>query len=173
MNNTYLFLVILFVVSLFIRTGYELLKEARKINPENKILFAFIFTTMCVLWVTWFSLCPIDPFKVNLPDVVQWSGLTLVLVGLILALGALFQLRGLENIDHLITSGMFAKIRHPMYTGFALWILGWSAYHNAFVSLLFGLIGIANILYWRKLEDTRLLARYGETYRQYRLRTWF
>jgi protein-S-isoprenylcysteine O-methyltransferase Ste14 len=173
MNNTYLILVILFVVSLSIRTRYELLKEAGKVDPENKIIFAFIFSTMCALWISWFSLCPIDPFKINLPDLVQWSGLALVVLGLFLALGALFQLRGLENIDHLITSGLFAKIRHPMYTGFALWVLGWSTYHHAIVSLLIGLIGVANILYWRRLEDTRLLARYGDTYRQYLLRTWF
>jgi protein-S-isoprenylcysteine O-methyltransferase Ste14 len=173
MNNAYFILVIVFIVSLSIRTGYELLKEARKVNPENKIVFAFIFSTMCALWVTWFSLCPIDPFKVNLPDAVQWGGLTTVVAGMFFALGALFQLRGLENIDHLITSGLFAKIRHPMYTGFALWILGWSAYNNAMVSLLIGLIGIVNIVFWRRLEETRLLARYGESYRQYRLKSWF
>ncbi len=142
-------------------------------NPESKLLFAFIFTTMCVLWACWFALCPIDPYQVNLPNIVQCGGLALFMVGTIIAIGALLQLRGLENIDHLVTSGLFAKIRHPMYTGFALWILGWSTYHNAIVSLLVGLIGIANILYWRQLEETRLLARYGERYQQYRLTTWF
>jgi protein-S-isoprenylcysteine O-methyltransferase Ste14 len=173
MDTTYLILVILFVASLSIRTGYEVLKDAGKVNPESKPLFAFIFATMCTLWVCWFSLCPLDPFRVNLPDVLRWGGLALVVVGLILALGALFQLRGLENIDHLVTSGLFAKIRHPMYTGFALWILGWSTYHNAIASLLVGLIGITNILYWRGLEEKRLVARYGETYQQYRGTTWF
>ena len=45
-----------------------------------------------------------------------------------------------------------------MYTGFVLWILGWSTYHGAIVSLAIGLVGIANILYWRRLEEARLLA---------------
>jgi protein-S-isoprenylcysteine O-methyltransferase Ste14 len=79
----------------------------------------------------------------------------------------------LENINHLITSGLFKRIRHPMYTGFGLWILGWSIYHGAIASLAVGLIGIANILFWRRLEDARLEARYGDTYRRYRLETWF
>jgi protein-S-isoprenylcysteine O-methyltransferase Ste14 len=60
-----------------------------------------------------------------------------------------------------------------MYTGFVLWILGWSIYHGAIASLAVGLMGIANILYWRRLEDARLLARYGEAYQRYRLATWF
>jgi protein-S-isoprenylcysteine O-methyltransferase Ste14 len=115
----------------------------------------------------------LDPFRVNLPNAVQWSGLALFVVGMILAIGALLQLRGLENIDHLVTTGLFAKIRHPMYTGFVLWILGWSTYHGAIASLAVGLMGIANILYWRRLEEVRLQARYGDTYQQYRLTTWF
>ena len=173
MDSNYLILVVLFVVSLTIRTGYELLKEAGKVNPENKLIFAFIFATMCALWAFWFSLCLSDPFRVNLPEALQWSGFGLFVVGMILAIGALLQLRGLENVKHLVTSGLFAKIRHPMYTGFVLWILGWSIYHSAVVSLLVGLLGIANILYWRRLEEARLLARYRDTYEQYRLRTWF
>jgi len=172
MDNNYLILVVLFVVSLAIRSGYELLKEKGKVNPESKVIFASLVITMFALWVSWFFLCPLDPYKVNLPDPVRWSGFALFVVGMIFAIGALLQLRGLENIDHLVTSGLFAKFRHPMYTGFVLWILGWSTYHNAVVSLLVGLIGIANILYWRRLEETRLLAQYGETYQHYRLTTW-
>jgi protein-S-isoprenylcysteine O-methyltransferase Ste14 len=173
MDNNYLILVVLFVVALAIRSGYEFLKEKDKVNPENKLVFASIFTTMCALWVSWFLLCPFDPYKVNLPDFVRWSGFALFVIGMILAIGALFQLRGLENIDHLVTTGLFTRLRHPMYTGFVLWILGWSTCHGAIASLAIGLIGIANILYWRRLEEVRLLEAYGDTYQQYRLATWF
>jgi len=162
-----------FLLSLLIRTGYEVLKEAGKVNPESKLIFAIIFTTMCVLWACWFSLCPIDPFRVSLPGWTPWVGFALFTLGMILTIGALTQLKGLENIDHLVTTGLFAKIRHPMYTGFILWIIGWSIFHSALLSLIIGLIGIANILYWRRLEEVRLQARYGETYYHYRLATWF
>jgi protein-S-isoprenylcysteine O-methyltransferase Ste14 len=173
MDIRYFVFIVLFLLSLAIRSSYELLKEAGKVNSESKIVFGFIFATMCALWVSWFALCPLDPFQINLPDAVRWSALALFVVGMVLAIGALLQLRGLENIDHLITTGLFKRIRHPMYTGFGLWILGWSIYHGAIASLAVGLIGIANILFWRRLEDTRLEARYGDTYRQYRLTTWF
>jgi hypothetical protein len=66
---SYLILVVIFVVSLIIRTGYELLKEGGKVDLENKLISAAIFTTMCALWTSWFGLCPMDPFRVDLPTV--------------------------------------------------------------------------------------------------------
>ena len=89
MDNRFLIPAVLFILCLAIRSAYELLKEARKINPESKPIFAFVFASMCVLWVSWFSLCPMDPFRVEFPGAVRW-------------------------IDHLATSGLFTKIRHPM-----------------------------------------------------------
>ena len=173
MNNNYLLFIVLFVVSLAIRSGYEFLKDEGKVNPENNLIFVCIFTTMGALWVSWFLLCFFDPYKINLPDLIRWSGFVLFVVGIIIAIGALLQLRGLENIDHLVTTGLFSRLRHPMYTGFVLWILGWSTYHGAIASLAVGLAGIANILYWRRLEEARLLDSYGDTYRQYQQATWF
>jgi protein-S-isoprenylcysteine O-methyltransferase Ste14 len=41
------------------------------------------------------------------------------------------------------------------------------------LSLLIGCLGIANIFYWRRLEDARLLVQHGEAYRKYRKKTWF
>ena len=97
----------------------------------------------------------------------------MVILGMALAIGAVVQLRGVENIDHLVTTGLFFRLRHPMYTGFILWILGWATYHGAFLSLVIGFVGIGNILYWRQLEEAALKSSYGEDYRVYRERTWF
>ena len=172
MDSTYYTLAVVFVGSVFTRTGYELLKEARKINPESKIIFAIILFVMCALWSSWFALCPSESVQSIFPDAVRWTGLVLVIVGAVIAVGALIQLRGVENIDHLVTTGLFSKIRHPMYMGFILWIVGWSTYHSAIVSLAIGMIAIANILYWRRLEEGRLMIQHGETYSQYRRSTW-
>jgi protein-S-isoprenylcysteine O-methyltransferase Ste14 len=135
--------------------------------------FAIVFTAMCSLWVCWFAMCPLDPIVVALPDAVRWIGFGMFIIGWLLALGALAQLKGLENIDHLITTGVFRMIRHPMYTGFLLWIIGWGVYHGALMSLLIGIFGIGNILYWRRLEERKLESAYGERYSLYRSQTWF
>jgi protein-S-isoprenylcysteine O-methyltransferase Ste14 len=173
MNTDYLIFLGLYLGSLVIRTSYELLKKAGRVNPKSMIIFAVVFAAMCLLWASWFSLCPLDPVRFALPAIVRWMALGMVIVGLGLAIGGVVQLRGLENIRHLVTTGLFSKLRHPMYTGFILWIVGWAIYHGAVVSLVMGCVGIGNILYWRRLEEENLESWYGEDYRGYRQGTWF
>ena len=172
MTTEFLIAAALFVLCIALRSGYELLKEAHKIDPESKPVFALILTVMCVLWASWFSLPPQDPYRADLPDSVRWIGLAIFIIGMIVAVGALIQLRGVENIDHLVTTGLFRKFRHPMYMGFIAWIVGWSVYHSAPLSLAIGTIGIANILWWRHLEEVRLEVQHGTAYHQYRASTW-
>ncbi len=173
MNTMYLVFLGLYLIGLIIRTSYELLKKAGKADTKNALLFAVVFAAMCLMWASWFGMGSLDPLRLALPDPIRWIGLGTFIVGLGLALGALIQLRGVENIDHLVTGGLFSRLRHPMYTGFILWILGWAIFHGAMVSLVIGLAGIGNILYWRRLEEADMASRYGETYRRYRMETWF
>ncbi len=173
MNGTYSAFLALHLVCLVIRTSYELLKKAGRVVPKSKTLFAFIFAAMSLLWISWFAMCPFDPYSLGLPSVVRWLGLGAVISGWGMAIGAVVQLRGLENIDHLVTTGLFSRIRHPLYTGFILWILGWGVFQCAGLSLAVGMVGIGNILYWRWLEEVALESHYGDVYRDYRARTWF
>jgi protein-S-isoprenylcysteine O-methyltransferase Ste14 len=94
-------------------------------------------------------------------------------VGICLAVGGLFQLKGLENIDHLVTSGFYTKLRHPMYTGFILWIVGWIIYNVTIVSSIIGLLCTLNILYWRMIEEKKLESQFGDEYRRYERSTLF
>jgi len=82
-------------------------------------------------------------------------------------------LKGLENIDHLMTTGLYAKLRHPMYTGFILWIAGWIIRCGAAVGGIIGLLASVDILYWRGLEECRLISVYGDAYLKYRQASWF
>jgi protein-S-isoprenylcysteine O-methyltransferase Ste14 len=173
MTICFLIPTILFLACLAVRCLYELLKEAHKINSESKPIFAAMLMVMCILWVSWFNLCPLDPYQVGFPNPIRWFGFAIFAVGMVLAVGALIQLRGVENIGHLVTTGLFKKVRHPMYVGFIAWILGWSIFHSALVSLSIGLIGILSILWWMSLEEGRLEKQFGGAYKQYRLTTWF
>lgn len=173
MQTGYFILVGLYFLGLVTRTVYELWKKTGRIDPKNKIIFAIVFAAMCLMWASWFGLCPLDPFRLVVLPAVKWLGFGLFVVGLVLAIGGMIQLRGVENIDHLVTTSLFAKIRHPMYTGFLLWIFGWAIYHGALLSLLFGLAAVGDILFWRALEEKNLLVEYGDVYLAYRKRTWF
>src|SRR5512135_1814417 len=107
MDSGFLIPAILFLLCLAVRSVYERLKDAGRIDPESKRVFAFILTAMLVLWFSWFALCPADPLRVELPGPVRWFGLAIFILGTIVAVGALIQLRGVENIDHLVTRGFF------------------------------------------------------------------
>jgi len=173
MDTTYLLVAGACLIGLAIRTSYEMLKKTGRLDAKSTVLFAVVFVAMCVMLASWPVMCPLDPRRVAVPGLVRWTGLGAVLAALALAIGGLVQLRGLENIDHLVTSGLFSRIRHPMYTGFMLWIAGWVVRSGAAVSLVVALVCIGNILYWRRLEETALESQYGEDYRRYRRGTWF
>jgi protein-S-isoprenylcysteine O-methyltransferase Ste14 len=128
---------------------------------------------MVLMLTSWIWMCPLDPWRIYSHVAIRGIGLALLGAGVALAVAGLVQLRGLENIDHLITSGLFSKLRHPMYTGFISWILGWVIYYGAVMSLLVAIICVGAILYWRRLEEGSLLTLYGDAYRNYRNVTWF
>jgi protein-S-isoprenylcysteine O-methyltransferase Ste14 len=173
MSTAYLVFVGLYLAGLVIRDGYELLKKAGRVDTRDSRVFATVFTSMCVMWVSWFGLGLLAPTRLPVPDALRWTGLGAVILGFVLAVGGMWQLKGVENIDHLVTAGLFSRIRHPMYVGFILWILGWSAYRGAPASLVGGLLGLLSIVWWRRLEEGELQSRYGQAYAQYRARTWF
>ena len=173
MTIAYVFLAGLCLLCLAIRTGYELLKKAGKVDTTNKAVFDLVFVAMCIMLGSWLGLGRLDPRRMPVSGAVRWLGLGAVLVALALEIGALLQLRALENVDHLVTTGLFSRLRHPMYTGFILWIAGWVIRYGALTSAAVGLVCIANILFWRQLEESALDARYGDAYREYRAGTWF
>jgi protein-S-isoprenylcysteine O-methyltransferase Ste14 len=173
MDGNYLLLAGLCLTGLMIRTGYELLKRAGKLDPKDPVIFAGVFAAMFAWLASWPFMCPLDPLRILFSPVMRWIGLGLVTGALILAAGGLLQLRGLENIDHLVTTGLYSKFRHPMYVGFILWIAGWVVSYGATVSFVLGLVCIGNILFWRHLEERALGSHYGEKYKVYRQTTWF
>ncbi len=148
-----------YLMCLAVRTTYEAFKKAGRVDPRNKSPFIATVAAMCFLWVSWFSICPWDPQHLDLPPPIHWIGLGIFLAGWILAVGALIQLRWPNKKDHLVTTRLFARLRHPMYTGFICWIIGWSVYHGAVISFAGGIVGIANILFWRRIEDESLRSR--------------
>ena len=164
--------VVLYVTGLVVRDFYELQKLRDRVDTTNTPIFVAVFTSMVVMWISWFAVGMLAPAPLLFPPIVRWVGLGAVLLGVVLAVGGMWQLRGVENIDHLVTTGLFSKIRHPMYVGFALWIVGWCAYTGAVTSLVLAPFGLASVLWWRRLEESDLAERYGSVYAQYRAETW-
>ena len=94
MKTSYLVFVCLYFLGLMIRAIYEQLKKNRRVDPKSKVIFTIVLFAMCLLWVSWFNMCPLDPFQLSIPPVARWIGFGAFLVGLCLAIGTLVQLRG-------------------------------------------------------------------------------
>jgi protein-S-isoprenylcysteine O-methyltransferase Ste14 len=85
---------------------------------------------------------------------------------------SLQQLGGLSEIGHgqqkLITTGIRARIRHPIYLGHLCEMLAWSLASGLAVCMALTAWAIVTGAIMIEMEDRELEKRFGEVYRQYR-----
>jgi protein-S-isoprenylcysteine O-methyltransferase Ste14 len=83
------------------------------------------------------------------------------------------QVSGLDELEpdrhrqELVTTGIRARVRHPIYLGHLCEVLGWCV--GSGLAALFALMGFAIItgFFMIRMEDRELEARFGEAYRSY------
>jgi protein-S-isoprenylcysteine O-methyltransferase Ste14 len=171
-KNIFWVLVIICCLTHVIRSVYEILKH-KKMLKANKTTFVIIFTNMMLLWGSWFLLCANDYHKIELPGIIRYIGLAFIFTGGLIFFISLFTIKTLESYEgDLITSGIYSIIRHPMYLGFILWITGSPVFFGASYALVLAVIFIANVLFWRHLEERELIERFS-SYSAYRKTTLF
>jgi protein-S-isoprenylcysteine O-methyltransferase Ste14 len=110
-------------------------------------------------------------------DILGWTGVALCLFGFGLAINARWHLGrnwGLpmsrKEQPELVTSGPYALVRHPIYTGLILAMLGSAIGVNVFWALLSVPVG-AYFIYSARCEETAMLRLFPEQYAAYRART--
>jgi protein-S-isoprenylcysteine O-methyltransferase Ste14 len=160
------------IITHIIRSIYEILKHKKIIRP-NRLSFVIIFVNMGFLWASWFALCSLDFHRMNLPAIIRYFGISLVGIGVIIFLTGLWTIKTLESYEgDLITKGIYSKIRHPMYLGFILWLIGLPLFYGALFSFILSFVFVANILFWRSLEEKELERRFL-SYMEYKKTTIF
>jgi protein-S-isoprenylcysteine O-methyltransferase Ste14 len=105
-------------------------------------------------------------------------GLILSAAGLVVMAAAFLVIRRVIQIApepradaHLITGGIYGWLRHPIYTGMLLVVVGLFLRRPTTAIAVTGAVVIALLFAKVSYEETLLLARYPE-YGQYRMRTW-
>ena len=104
-------------------------------------------------------------------------GVVFVLVGLVLwwwgkiTLGEYFT--ALPKASKLVTTGIYSKIRHPIYLGISFMILGYLLIVNNLIMLVVAGVVISSLVIRAYFEERLLLATFGKAYLDYRKRSWF
>jgi len=74
---------------------------------------------------------------------------------------------GWEDTTQLVDIGVYRITRHPMYFGTALWTLGVILVQQAIISIILGIIAIILFFMASKGEDKKLIAKFGDEYKEY------
>ena len=111
-------------------------------------------------------------------DAIRWLGVVLFAAGGALRLWPVFVLgdrfSGLVAIQPghmLVTTGVYAVIRHPSYLGLLVNSLGWALAFRSGVGVLLTVLTIPPLLARIHAEERLLRSQFGEAYDAYRART--
>jgi protein-S-isoprenylcysteine O-methyltransferase Ste14 len=160
------------LVCFCLRAAYNHSKFMQRRFVGSKHATTAINVNMAVLWAAWFSMNFWDPIRATLPAWLRYAGLLLFVAGISLFVFGDIAMRGLTSGKKLVTTGIFSKIRHPVYLGFVLWVIGFPVFMQGMLTLASAAIWISFFLYWKHLEECELERKYPE-YGNYKKRTWF
>lgn len=171
-NTFYIWLIILIITTIY-RNIYEF-RKAKGVIAKSKLSFTILFADMFLLWSSWFAMCEGDIIKIEMPAILRITGIVLTILGIFLFLVAWYTTKSLENYEGgLITTGIYSFTRHPMYLGFICWLVGFPLFQQALVSLCIAPILILSVLYWKKVEEKRLIKQFQNNYIEYKKKTIF
>ncbi len=111
----------------------------------------------------------------------QWLGIGIMIAGVSLDIFAVAQFRRVrttinplrpERSSALVTDGLFAFTRNPMYVGMALALVGWSVA----LATAWGLIAVAIFVGWItwfqiRPEEAAMRQRFGADFERYAMQT--
>ena len=147
--------------------------SAEAIISDHGSALAVLVTGLCAIALA-SSVRLLLPYPIE-GDWVQWVGLLVMALGLILRYGSIRWLgpmftRLVQVLpDHrLVTNGPYSIVRHPAYTGLLIFFIGMGIALGDWRSLLFlTLIPPVGIIYRIKVEEQALVEAFGEEYKVY------
>jgi protein-S-isoprenylcysteine O-methyltransferase Ste14 len=105
------------------------------------------------------------------------AGAALVAVSLILLVVARLQLGASFSVSaqarRLVTTGVYSRLRNPIYVSAALLLVGLSLLLASWLPLILAAVTTPIQLYRARNEEQVLAAAFGEEYQRYKRTTWF
>jgi protein-S-isoprenylcysteine O-methyltransferase Ste14 len=165
------------------RSGGRLTPDKQAVDREGgrgvlilRVVFFFAliaFLLMYFLGASW-----IDAFAFHLPDWLRWAGFGLGILSVafwtwtqvVLDTQWSAQLQ-LRREHHLVTTGPYARIRHPLYTAMCGWAIALALLTANWILVIVAGLSIAGTLARVPKEEQMMLEAFGDKYREYMRRT--
>jgi protein-S-isoprenylcysteine O-methyltransferase Ste14 len=156
----------------------SMLKSKLNLKPINYRRLYNIISILAVM-VIFFMGSTISP-EYFLPkgQATKSIGLILATFGFLLAKLAfrpisLSQFLGIkkEEESELITTGIYARMRHPLYTALILGLIGFVLFNPTYTHLVHAVCMLVYLGVGIHFEERRLIARFGENYTKYKQQT--
>lgn len=161
------------VCCLFHTMTHYLEHKGHKVE-ESKVLHPLLSIAIFAGYSAWGFMMAWDPVDFSLPGWVALPlGLAIGMLGSAMLVISTIAKKGFGEIDHLVTTGIYSRIRHPMYLGLIMMHVGFPLAAGGLLTLISAVIWIPLILMWKRWEEQALEAKFGLQYSEYRKRTLF
>ena len=169
-------------VGIYHRVKSQSTKEVLDRRQEGMFILATLRPLGAVFWFGMFAWM-INPewmswSSVMLPAPIRWMGVAVLLMGSGLFVWT-FRSLGRNLTDTVVTRrqhtlvqhGPYRWIRHPLYTSAALLIVALSLICANWFLLVTGVVLLSILVMRTRIEEENLVARFGDSYRDYMERT--
>jgi len=164
------------------QAGARLLPDQAAIEREGRVAFAARFAAFFVLIAILVLYTINHPWmatlSIPLPPRLRWAGFALGLLSLAFwawtqaALGTHWSAQlQLREGHHLVTTGPYARVRHPLYTGMIGWAVGVALVTANWVFVVFSALSLVGLAVRVPREEQMMLDEFGDEYRAYMGRT--
>lgn len=141
------------------------LKHKRYHGIPRFFAFESVFILILLNYKVWFK----DPLSIH--QLISWILLIFsiypVVAGYILLKRKGKPTRNFENTSVLVKSGIYGVIRHPLYLSIFLFGTGVVFKDPGKLQILLGVINLIAVWFTARMEESEMIARFGDEYRQY------
>lgn len=173
--------VVLFIVWAVAEGSIHLVGLFQQEHPERRraalgwLQTAFAGTVL-VGWADAFLL----GLTTSVPAPIAYAGSALTALGIVIRIVARVQIGTnfsafvqTTNTHRLVTTGLYAWVRHPAYSGFFLFLIGFALAFGSWMALAIAIgLGLPALAYRIAAEEAALSDWFGEAYCDYQQRTW-
>ena len=174
MNLFFLIAFTLCLVSYIVHTVPHFYENSEREYASSKTVEVIITIIVFIGYSAWVFMIFSDPIKMEVNKYVAVPlGLLIGIAGFAMFVISAIAKIGFSELDHLVTKGIYSRIRNPMYLGIILLHIGFPIAARSLLTLASAIIWIPIILVWRYMEDKRLARKFGSEYLEYKAQTFF